>query len=277
MRLLTRNTLHRKRRYSGSRRGLTKTVVLEALFWLFLAVLVSSRFWADLLEEVMVNRWAFNLRRLLEQRYYDVVLGVMTALLPMAVGLVRGRLPLDLAFARSRAGRGKAPAGRLLPDEVPPEIEASLRQFRRDHPETAKTAFIMVEFGSTGADQAISNAIKSELREHGALGLCADDKQYHDDLLSNVLTYVYGCGFGVAVFQRTEAGYFNPNVALEVGYMFALGRPVCILKDRTLRELQADLVGRLFKEFEPQDPAGTIRPQLRRWLHDKGMLGSATA
>ncbi len=48
-------------------------------------------------------------------------------------------------------------------------------------------------------------------------------------------------------------------------------KPVCLLKDRTLATLQADLVGRLYDEFDPQNPARTIPPVIQKWLSDKGL------
>jgi hypothetical protein len=50
--------------------------------------------------------------------------------------------------------------------------------------------------------------------------------------------------------------------------MFALIRKVCLLKDRTLTSLQTDLVGKLYREFDTQDPQRTIRPHLAKWLAD---------
>ena len=81
-----------------------------------------------------------------------------------------------------------------------------------------------------------------------------------------------GCGFGVAVFERIEAEQFNPNVSLEVGYMRALSKEVCLLKDKTLTTLQTDLLGKLYRQFDPQDPERTIPNELSRWLSDKGIL-----
>ena len=154
----------------------------------------------------------------------------------------------------------------------PVGIEESLARFRQEHPVPSKVAFIMMQFGKTPAHTAIVEAIKGALEPHGIVGLRADDKQYHDDLFPNVMTYIYGCGFGIAVFERLEAEEFNPNVALEVGYMFGLHKHVCLLKDRTLRTLHADLIGKLYKEFDPQDPTGTIPPKVSEWLSDKELI-----
>ncbi len=153
----------------------------------------------------------------------------------------------------------------------PVEIQESLARFRVDHPDEAKVAFIVMRFGQTGLHEKVVKGIKSALEPHGITGLRADDKQYHDDLFNNVLTYIHGCGLGIAVFERIESNEFNPNVSLEVGYMMALRRPVCLLKDKTLGSLHSDLVGKLYRSFDAQDPIRSIPPVLCQWLMDKGL------
>jgi hypothetical protein len=165
--------------------------------------------------------------------------------------------------------------GQKIEKTVPIEIQESLPIFRKDYPDSSKICFIMMKFGETPAHDRIVKTIKETLTSHGLGGVRSDDKQYHDDLLPNVLTYVYGCGFGVAVFERIEAEQFNPNVSLEVGYMLALGKEVCLLKDKTLRTLQTDLLGKHYRQFDAQDPEQTIPNELSRWLSDKGILGDS--
>lgn len=160
----------------------------------------------------------------------------------------------------------------VMPLEPPIEIKESFERFKSDYPDPAKVAFIMMQFGKTKAHNEIVKAIKKVLDSHAISGVKADDKQYHDDLFPNVMTYLYGCGLGIAVFERIEAEEFNPNVSLEVGYMFALKKPVCLLKDRTLKILHTDLVGKLYKAFDPQDPIKTIPNEITQWLSDKGII-----
>ncbi len=154
---------------------------------------------------------------------------------------------------------------------VPVEIRESLQRFQLDYPDPAKVAFLMMRFGRTQAHEQIVAGIKKALDPLGIAVVRADDKQYHDDLFPNVLTYVYGSGFGIAVFERIETEEFNPNVALEVGYMFALKKHLCLLKDKTLKTLHADLVGKLYRVFDPLDPVATIPKELSQWLKDKGL------
>ncbi len=160
----------------------------------------------------------------------------------------------------------------IMPLESPIEIQESLTLFKDDYPNPNKVAFIMMRYGETKAHDEIVKAIRSALASHGIDGIRADDKQYHDDLFSNVMTYLYGCGFGITVFERIEADDFNPNVSLEVGYMLALNKPVCLLKDKTIKKLQTDLVGKLYREFDPQDPIGTIPNNINQWLFDKRIV-----
>jgi hypothetical protein len=155
--------------------------------------------------------------------------------------------------------------------DAPVEIRDSLCGFRGDNPDPSRVGFVMLRFGKTPAHREIAETVKGVLDAMGLRGIRSDDKQYHDDLFWNVATYMHGCGFGVAVFERLETDDFNPNVSLEVGYMTGIGKPVCLLKDKNIKTLHSDLMGRLYKPFDPQDPRTTIPPQLRQWLVDKGI------
>jgi hypothetical protein len=161
---------------------------------------------------------------------------------------------------------------KMAKHQPPPEIQASLAAFKKDHPDPGKVCFIMMRFGKTTAHDAIVAAVRDTLRAAGIEGLRADDKDYSSELWLNILTYIHGSSFAVAVFERLEGETFNPNVALEVGYVMALGANVCLLKDKTLRNLQADLVGKLYKEFDPQNPGATIPPALTKWMKDRGII-----
>jgi len=162
---------------------------------------------------------------------------------------------------------------RLQMTTIPTIIKDSLAQFQVDFPDPNKAAFIMMGFGETTAHDNIVKAIRSALEKHGIAGLRADDKEYHDDLLPNVRTYMHGCSFGIAVFERIESEKFNPNVGLEVGYMLAMGKPVCLLKDKTLPTLHTDLIGKLYKDFDVLHPERTIPKKIESWLNDKHLVG----
>jgi len=155
--------------------------------------------------------------------------------------------------------------------QSPVEISVSLKAFREDYPLAQRCAFVMMRFGQTQMHNEIVAAIRRALSDRGITALRADDKEYHADLFSNVMTYMHGCSFGVAVFERLEVDDFNPNVSLEVGYMQALGKPICLLKDKTLKSLHVDLVAKLYRSFDPQHPGKTIPSEVQKWLSDKGL------
>jgi hypothetical protein len=153
----------------------------------------------------------------------------------------------------------------------PPEISISLDRLRELYPDYTKCGFLIMRFTATQPYQRILNAITDTARSHGLHILRADEHDFHSDLLSNVRTYLHGCSFGIAVYERIESEEHNANVALEVGYLMALNKPVLLLKDRTVRRLQTDLVGRLCRTFDPFNPEGTIPPQLTKWFEEYGI------
>lgn len=158
---------------------------------------------------------------------------------------------------------------------APPEIADSIKRFTKEHPDPSKAAFIMMRFGTTNAHEEIVTSIRAELDKHGIKAIRADDKDYHDDLYWNIFTIIFGCGFGIAVFERLETQEFNPNIALEVGCMLTLKKPVLLLKDKTLTSLNTDLIGKLYKEFDTQKISETVGPRVQRWLKDRGLIQHA--
>jgi nucleoside 2-deoxyribosyltransferase len=153
-----------------------------------------------------------------------------------------------------------------------PELAPFIDHFEADYPEPSKCAFLMMKYQDTGLHQAIIKSIKDTCAQHGIAVLRADDKYYADELLPNVRTYMHGCGCGIALFERIKDNDLNPNVSFEVGYMIAMGKPVCLLKDSTLPSLQTDLLGRLYEPFNTQKPETTIPPVLTKWLKDKSLI-----
>jgi len=165
-----------------------------------------------------------------------------------------------------------APVQDIAMHRPPVEITESLARFRSDFPDPTRLAFVMMQFGSSPAHQGLVQGIRGALDHHGMIALRADDKQYHEDVYYNILTYIHGCRFGIAVFERIDANTFNPNVSLEIGYMKGLNKSVCLLKDKTLLVLHTDLVGKLYREFDTQDPYNTIPPVLYAWMDEQGFI-----
>jgi hypothetical protein len=53
--------------------------------------------------------------------------------------------------------------------------------------------------------------------------------------------------------------------------MLALGKRVCLLKDRTLKQLPTHMVGSLYSEFDLDDVTASIQSALDRWLRQRGL------
>lgn len=172
-----------------------------------------------------------------------------------------------IALIRSALMTPQRPVQPIKP-ALPPGLDESLAKFRKDYADTVKTAFVVMRFGTTEAHSKIMEVIQNAVTPFGVTALRADTKEYHADLFQNVLTYIYGCTFGIAIYERIETEDFNPNVALEVGYMLALGKRICFLKDRSLRVLHSDLVGKLYRNFDTYQPEKTIPASLQAWLSD---------
>jgi hypothetical protein len=183
---------------------------------------------------------------------------------------------LGADFEATRAVMQKARetliAYQQLAQPRPPEIAISLDRLRERYPDYGKCGFLIMRFTAAKPYARILKAIDDTAHSYGLSILRADTHDFHSDLLSNVRTYLHGCSFGVAVFERIESEEPNANVGLEVGYLMALGKPVLLLKDRTLPQLHTDLAGRLYKTFDPHDPEGTIPDQLSKWFKDHGIV-----
>ncbi|NMC59246.1 MAG: hypothetical protein GYA51_07690 [Candidatus Methanofastidiosa archaeon] len=146
--------------------------------------------------------------------------------------------------------------------------------FFTEFQETEKLAFIMMKIPdkSFSAEQIetnenILNAIQDVLQKNDFIGVRGDYKDYADDLLPNIMTYMEGCRFGIAVFD--EIGEYNPNVSFEAGYMLVSGKQVCFLKDKEVERLHADIISKLYREFDSREPYETIEPELEEWLNTK--------
>jgi len=168
---------------------------------------------------------------------------------------------------------------------VPKTIKESLAEYKKDHADQT-TCFVVMQFGeqalakkSPVTDEPKSEktrvleVIKSTLDKFSITALRADEKWYHQDLLQNVETYIFGCNFAIAIFEGFVENQFNPNVSFEIGYLLALQKPIFILKDKSLpKTLPADIIGKLYHEFDSSNPEETIPGNLVQWLRDKKLI-----
>lgn len=163
-----------------------------------------------------------------------------------------------------------------IPIQIPngfEHLEDSLSAFFEDNPHFDSNIFLMMRFNESTQFNEIVSSLKTGLNKYGLRVLRADERAYHDSLMENVFTYLIGCKYGIVVFEEIEERSFNPNVALELGYMLALNRRVLILKDSRMPKLPTDIVGRIYKTFDIFTIRDSILKQVDQWIVDLGILG----
>jgi hypothetical protein len=167
---------------------------------------------------------------------------------------------------------GGEPEAAVTSSPHPSEIALSLERLRKKYPDASKLGFLVMRYAEGKPFQQIVKSIKTTAEKHGLAIIRADENDFHAHLWENVRTLLHGCSFGIAVYERIEREEPNANVGLEVGYLMAMNKPVLLLKDKTVPELQSDLAGKLYKNFDPYDTENTIPEQLTRWLEDSGII-----
>lgn len=155
--------------------------------------------------------------------------------------------------------------------QIPTYLVESVNKIKSDYP-GKKIAFLIMRFGQGGEYDRIVSTIKTELAKKNIAVLRADDKEYHENLLYNILSYIYASDFGIAVFERIRDEIVNPNITFEVGYMMAINKPVCLLKEKTMQRLHTDIIGMLYREFDLADLQSTLKSSLHKWISDKELL-----
>jgi hypothetical protein len=160
----------------------------------------------------------------------------------------------------------------ILTSNINDELKKPLERFYKDYAKPQNCGFLMMKYEDTPIPTELVKIIKDHFAIHGFTILRADDKWYSDDLLTNIKTYMHGCSFGIALFDRINSNYFNPNVSLEIGYMMSLDKPILFLKDKTLVSLQTDLIGKLYAEFDFQNAKATLTKPIDKWIIDNEMI-----
>lgn len=154
-------------------------------------------------------------------------------------------------------------------DEKYSHLKTSINKFLKEYP-FENNVFIMMRFyEDIDIFNNIEKEIKDTLSENGLVGHLAKDRRYKRDMLDNIKVYMASCRYGIAVFEMIRDTDFNPNISIELGFMEAWGRNVLLLKEQNLPNLNTDIVGELYEEFN-QDRLSTIRSCIRRWIRDLG-------
>lgn len=149
-----------------------------------------------------------------------------------------------------------------------------LNEFYSDGCTFSKSVMIMTKFseGKTKLDTALSNIIKitsKTIEECGFTPRIASSRNYYPTLWDNVELYLLACGQGIAIVESRYKPELNPNVALEWGFMRALGKDVLFLMEKDFSYPRADWEGFLKESFIWDKPANEIKHAVHKWLKDR--------
>jgi hypothetical protein len=152
-----------------------------------------------------------------------------------------------------------------------PDVKPYLPKVFKDYPNYETNVFIIMRFHKSTQFAQLTAAVRDGLRTYGLTGIRADDKNYTDDLWSNIRACMWCCKYGLAVLEDIDDRSFNCNIALEYGYMLGLGRRVLLLREKRLQTVPSDIAGRLWKTFDAYDINTTIIEQIASWGNDLGL------
>ena len=140
--------------------------------------------------------------------------------------------------------------------------------FFKDHPEFDKNVFLMMKFSDDPKLKKVEEKLREVLIKNGMNPLRADDKVYSNDrdLWNNVCVYMLCCKFGIAVLENYSKQEYNPNVAIEYGFMRALNKNVLLLAESKFPEYPADIVGKLRESFDSDDIENSTHSAVKKWI-----------
>ncbi len=129
--------------------------------------------------------------------------------------------------------------------------------------------FIMVAYRPRLAN--LIRTVANGLTELGLNPIVARDHQLTDDLY-NPIACLLCCRYGVAIFDRAEAGQVhNSNIVYELAMMQTLKRPCVILKHSSVKSMPSDFLHKLYESYE--EPANAMKRITDWWRRRENLEG----
>ena len=128
-----------------------------------------------------------------------------------------------------------------------------------------QNVFVMMRYRSTPHFEEMESCIREILRGYGLIARLAKDSAVVDDLWGNIIIYMEQSRFGIAIFEDIDERDFNPNISLELGYMYALGKRCLLLKEKRMPRLPTDICGRIYRDFDVLNLRSSIEEQMSEW------------
>ncbi|RII29633.1 MAG: hypothetical protein CXR30_09925 [Geobacter sp.] len=134
-----------------------------------------------------------------------------------------------------------------------------------------KSVFIMTKFPESDSenDKKLKNIIEvvcNGLTDRGLIPRLATGARYHDWLWDEVEIHLLGCSTGIAIVEDRYRPELNPNVAMEWGWMRAMGKRVLFLREDEFAHGRADLGGLRSWNFNWETPKTGVLAALSDWF-----------
>jgi hypothetical protein len=145
------------------------------------------------------------------------------------------------------------------------------QSFLKDNPEYSKNVFIMMKFDNQVKILGdLYDELGSILRSNNLNPVRADQKMYPKDrdLWNNVCVYMICSKFGIAVLENHSRQEYNPNVAIEYGFMRALDKRVLLLADKDFPKERADVVGKERLSFNIDGLKNSLSGPVGKWIKE---------
>jgi hypothetical protein len=128
-----------------------------------------------------------------------------------------------------------------------------------------RNVFVMMRYADTPQFHSIETSIRDSLARYGLIARLAKDRALSDDLWENIRLYMTWARYGIGVFEEIDRREFNPNISLELGYMYALGRRCLLLKDKRMPRLPTDMCGKIYRDFDTSASDVTVSGEVAAW------------
>lgn len=140
-----------------------------------------------------------------------------------------------------------------------------------------RNVFVMMRYRSSTHFLKVECAIRDSLLKYGLIARLAKDCAISDDLWEKIKLYMQYSRLGIAVFEEIDERDFNPNISLELGFMYGLSRRCLLLKDSRMPRLPTDTCGKIYRDFDIHDLSNSIESQVSEWCErDLGLKLIAT-
>lgn len=116
--------------------------------------------------------------------------------------------------------------------------------------------------------EKVIETVKGSIEKCGFAPRIVSDKSYHSSglLWDDIELYLLGCSMGIAIVEDKYKPELNPNVALEWGWMRAMGKKVLFLVEEDFKNFRADWDGLTKREFKWDSPKVDIPKEIKGWL-----------